>query len=349
MVLPDLRDYRNAILRCYWDGAAEPSVEVPLGDFFALTNGRVRQITSVMVTVNPGFGSTHGLNAYFPMPFALNARITLENRGPNMLGGVLGAVWYHIDYEAYPQPLGEDVDCFHACYRQERPTTAVGDTLNTTMHNAVNLDGRENYVALDTEGAGRMAGLVLAIENLAGDTWYGEGDDMVFIDGEQWPPSIHGTGTEEIFGGGACPTSEYAGPYTGFHMLAMRGFDGLVGMYRWYVHDPIHFSTSLRWTLEHGHANNFANNYSSVAYWYQSPRVALPALPSAQALLPPLGDAYDKAWSALTQAAREAMAAAPLDGRMTSDSRLVQICAASESLYKGDFAVAADAINRVTG
>jgi hypothetical protein len=150
MVLPDLRDYRNAILRCYWDGADQPSVEVPLGDFFGLAHARVREFSSAMVAVNAGFGSSHGLNVYFPMPFDTGARVTLENRGTSVLGGALGAFWYHIEYETYDDPLPEGIDRFHASYRQERPTTAIGDEPNITLHAAQNLDGKENYVALDT-------------------------------------------------------------------------------------------------------------------------------------------------------------------------------------------------------
>ena len=124
-----------------------------------------------------------------------------------------------------------------------------------------------------------MVGLHLQINNIAGG-WYGEGDDMVFVDGESWPPSIHGTGTEEIFGGGACPTREYTGPYHGFHLVESPDHAGLVAAYRWFVHDPIRFTRALRWTVEHGHANNFANEYASVAYWYQTePHAAFPPLP----------------------------------------------------------------------
>ncbi len=87
LVFPDPADYRAAILRCYWDGEATPSVEVRLGDFFCLSHARIRRLNTALVSVNPGFGSSHGLNAYFPMPFASGARVTLENRGEKPLGG----------------------------------------------------------------------------------------------------------------------------------------------------------------------------------------------------------------------------------------------------------------------
>ncbi|MBI5946577.1 MAG: DUF2961 domain-containing protein [Chloroflexi bacterium] len=328
----ELTDYRDAILRCYWDGEAEPSVEVPLGDFFAITHARVRLIQSQMVTVNPGGGSSHGLNAYFPMPFGEGARITLENRGDRRLGGMLPAFWYHIDYETYDEPLPAETLRFHAQWRQERPTVAIGPP-NVQLHGGINLDGAENYVALEAVGTGQMVGLVLEVNNVAGG-WYGEGDDMVFIDGEPWPPAIHGTGSEEIFGGGACPSVEYAGPYSGFHLIESPDYAGLVGMYRWYLHDPIRFRRSIRWTIEHGHANNFANEYSSVAYWYQAePHAPFPALPGRDALRPPLGGRYEEARETLFGAMRAAM------GRLQAEpDAFFRVAAAGEGFYRGDFA-----------
>ena len=331
MILPDVTDYRDAIIRCYWDGSPHPSVEVPLGDFFGVSHARIREVSSQMMAVNPGYGTSHGLNCYFPMPFAEHARITLEHRGERPLGGALSALWYHVDYEVYDADLPTDTLRFHAHYRQERPTTPVGDEPNTTLHDAVNVDGKENYVALDTRGRGQMVGLHLQVFNQAGG-WYGEGDDMAFIDGVEWPPNIHGTGTEEIFGGGACPNVEYASTYTGFHLVESPSFDGLIGMYRWYVSDPIRFTESLRWTLEHGHANNFGNGYASVAYWYQEPAAAeFDPLPSRQDLLPPLPDNYadlrDRFFAA-TRKARE-------DNLAEARRRLVD---AGKAFYKGDWA-----------
>ena len=307
LAFPDPADYRAAILRCYWDGEDTPSVEVPLGDFFCLSHARVRCFSSALVAVNPGFGSSHGLNAYFPMPFAAGARVTLENRGERPLGGMLPAFWYHIDYESYDRPLPDDALRFHAQWRQERPTVAVGPQPNVQLHEAPNLDGAENYVALQAAGTGKMVGLHLQINNIAGG-WYGEGDDMVFVDGELWPPSLHGTGTEEIFGGGACPSSEYTGMYHGVHVIESPDYAGLMGAYRWFVQDPIRFGQALRWTVEHGHANNFANEYASVAYWYQSePHAPFPALGDRDALLPPLPPIYQETRTAFFDAVWRAL------------------------------------------
>lgn len=341
LAFPEITDYRDAILRCFWDGEQTPSVEVPLGDFFALTHGRVRLLQSAMVAVNPGFGSSHGLHAYFPMPFASGARITVEQRGDRPLGGALPALWFHVDYETYDAPPPDDTLRFHAQWRQERPTVAVGEHPNRQLHAARNLDGAENYVALDARGEGQMVGLVLEINNVAGG-WYGEGDDMVFVDGESWPPSIHGTGTEEIFGGGACPTREYAGLYHGFHLIESPDFAGLVGAYRWFVHDPIRFTRALRWTVEHGHANNFANDYASVAYWYQSePHAPFPALPARDAMRPPLPPEYEEARAAFFAAASAAVAALP-------SREIERVAAIGEDFYAGRFAATLDRLRART-
>jgi hypothetical protein len=330
LAFPELTDYRDAILRCFWDGEPSPSVEVPLGDFFGVAHARVREMRSALTAVNPGFGSSHGLHAYFPMPFASGAVITLEHRGDRALGGALPAFWYHIDYETYDAPPPADTLRFHTQWRQERPTSAIGPRPNVQLHGGRNLDGGENYVALEAAGAGHMVGLLLEIDNVAGG-WYGEGDDMVFIDGERWPPSIHGTGTEEIFGAGACPTREFAGPYHGFHLIESPDWGGLVGAYRWFVQDPIRFGRAIRWTVEHGHANNFANEYASVVYWYQTePHAPFPALPDRAALRPPLPAVYPEARQAFLGAVGDAV-------RTASADAIHHLAAIGESFYAGRF------------
>jgi hypothetical protein len=185
---------------------------------------------------------------------------------------------------------------------------------------------------LDTKGDGRMVGLLLEVENPHGPRWCRQGDDMVFIDGEAWPPSTHGTGTEEIFGGGARPSREYASAYSGFHFIESPRFDGLVGMYRWYVHDPIHFARSLRWTIEHGHANNFASDYASVAYRYQSPLGSVPQLPAADTMLPPLEEGYADVRDMLFEMVRIGVEHDRREGLL---NRLPAICAAGAPLYAG--------------
>jgi len=272
---------RKAVLRMFWDGEETPSVEVPLGDLFGLGFCETRFFESLLVTANPGAmparanGALIGLNVYFPMPFSTRALVTLENDSEVPFA----ACWYHIDYEELDSVPPESAR-FHAQWRRENPCTAV------QLPNAQNLDGKENYVILEADGWGNYVGLFLNVDNICGG-WYGEGDDMIFIDGEKWPPSLHGTGTEEIFGGGACPNVEYAGPYTGFHLVTSKDFAGKQSMYRFHVNDPVRFKKSIRVTLEHGHANDLGNDYSSTAFWYQQePHAKFPSLPKREDRVP---------------------------------------------------------------
>lgn len=301
MIQPSPLDYRDSVLRMFWDDESTPSVEVPFGDFFCIGNTQVRRFASLLVCVNPGHGdpgANNGLNAYFPMPFATRARIEMANESDRYLGGLFGGLWYHIDYEAYQSPEAVGQARFHAQWRRENLTVPASPPKPPHENRGPfesNLDGRENYVLLEAAGKGHVAGMFLEVDNLQGG-WYGEGDDMIFIDGDTWPPSIHGTGTEEIFGGGAGPDREYAGPFSGFLQVENaeeKPFQGKNAMYRWYLHDPIRFQRSIRMTIEHGHANNCANDYSSVVYWYQTePHAPFPTLLPRDARRPHLPPPY---------------------------------------------------------
>lgn len=135
-----------------------------------------------------------------------------------------------------------------------------------------NTTGADNYVLLDAVGRGHYVGCNLNIHNLRPTlewNWYGEGDDMIFIDGEAWPPSLHGTGMEDYFDTAWCPTQEYSSPYHGIILGGGPNWSGKVSFYRYHIQDPIMFEKSIRVTIEHGHANRRSDDYSSTAYWYQ--------------------------------------------------------------------------------
>lgn len=278
--------YQNLVIRMYWDREKSPSVEVPMGSFFGIGYCKVRYFTSLLLSINPGDPSLGipGLNCYFPMPFSHGMRIEVTNESECPLD----ALWYHIDYEEYDK-LEKRMGRFHTQWRRENLTTVIGEASkkkNEQLWDGANITGKENYVILQAEGKGQVVGLLLNVDNVAGG-WWGEGDDMIFIDGEKWPPSYHGTGTEEIFGGGACPNIEYSGPYTGFHLISNSDWSSKNSMFRFFVTDPIRFNKSIRYTIEHGHANNFENDYSSVCYWYQTePHKEFPLLLSPEKRLP---------------------------------------------------------------
>ena len=148
-----------------------------------------------------------------------------------------------------------------------------------------NLSGARNYVILDARGTGHYVGCNLNVdvfERQVND-WYGEGDDMIFIDGEPWPPRLHGTGTEDYFNTAFCPKQEYSAPYHGITVYSGNEawpWGGKNSMYRFHIEDPVRFERSIQVTIETGHDNELANDYSSTAYWYQTePHAPFPALP----------------------------------------------------------------------
>jgi hypothetical protein len=265
---PDPNYLRRLVLRMFWDGEERPSVETPVGDFFGCGHGILNHFTSLPLTVTkgPGWGRNAGMNCYFPMPFDSRALITIEN--PCEVE--VPSFYYYVDHELYPA-LPPDQARFHAWYNQEYPCQPVkfeGDEINLT--------GDENYLILDAAGRGHYVGCLLNVDNFNAFyqkyTWFGEGDDMIFIDGEKWPPSLHGTGTEDYFcQAWGFPSGEYSGPYTGVSLGSdTRNWSGKWSLYRFHIEDPVHFRRSIRVSIEHGHANDQGNDYSSVAYWYQA-------------------------------------------------------------------------------
>jgi hypothetical protein len=268
----DRMRYRKLMLRMYWDGAEQPCIEVPLGDFFGAGLGTIRQLEAGPVRVNPGVSGFDfdGMVSYLPMPFKKGARITIENDG-----GVENLrLWFQVDYEEIdPSALPANAGRLHASWHREALTHVdEGLVKNISMGNedAPNTSGKGNFTLLEASGQGKFVGFFLTVDNIAGG-WWGEGDDMIFIDGDQWPPTYAGTGSEEIFNAGCCPTSEFTRSDSGFYVIENRGsrWGGKNQLYRFYLNDPIHFQKSIRATVEHGHANNFENDYSATAFWYQ--------------------------------------------------------------------------------
>jgi len=288
MMSLDLFIYRRAVIRMFWDDEESPSVEVPLGDFFGIPFAQPQFFQSQAISVNPGRDGylSEGLNIYFPMPFAKRARIELFNDSPLPYRHF----WYHINYEE-AEGLEPELGYFHASWRRENQCERAEPKEDKSIPSfswGINETGEKNFTILEAQGRGNYAGCILQIDNMD-PQWYGEGDDMIFIDGETWPPSLHGTGTEEIFGGGACPNEPYCTPWCGYHQVEHPDFHGRNAMYKFFIADPVRFKKSIRVSIEHGHANNLGNDYAATAYWYQhEPHGALPALPDASKRIPRL-------------------------------------------------------------
>ncbi len=269
--------WRFAILRFYWDGEKEPSIETPLGDFYACGWGRFAQVSSLAVCVNPG----SGLNSYWQMPFRKSFKVTLENIAEDMF-----TIYYQIDYTLTEVP--QDAAYLHAQFRRVNP-----------------LPYKEVYTLLDgVKGWGHYVGTYMAW-GVNNNNWWGEGEIKFYIDGDSKFPTICGTGTEDYFCGsydfdtrrpdGTVQYTEFTTPYAGLPQV-IRG-DGhydiqqRFGLYRWHIMDPIRFEKDLRVTIQAlgwrsgGRYLPLQDDIASVAYWYQAePHAAFPKLPSKDAL-----------------------------------------------------------------
>ena len=251
---------RKLILRMYWDNEPSPSVEVPLGDFFGVGHGLNRNLYSLPLACS---SNGRARNCYWYMPFRRSARITVTNEGHSPVG----AFYYYIDYRRLAE-LPPETPYFHAQYRQEFPC-----------------EPGKNYLILEAKGRGHYVGCNLSIlQQSIG--WWGEGDDMIYVDGEEFP-SLHGTGSEDYF-------SDAWGMREDAHLFygcPLQEDDFQVGskatVYRFHLPDPIPFSRSIKVTIEHGHQNNRSDYFSSVAYWYQlEPHQPFPPLPGVRERLP---------------------------------------------------------------
>ena len=233
----DVAVLSQAILRMYWDGDANPSVEVPVGAFFGVGFGEQKDFISMPLDETSG-----GYNCYWPMPFHRSARWTLTNGS----GRKIDSFYYNIDYTALDS-VPKDTRHFHAQFRRENPTTP----------------GR-NYTILDTVGEGHYVGTALFMAGKA--LYFLEGNEMVYVDGAD-VPAIEGTGTEDYFSSGwYFDRGVYSAPYHGVVIKDEKR--SRVSAYRWHIEDAIPFTRSIRFTIEHGTGNAVTADYSSVAYYY---------------------------------------------------------------------------------
>jgi hypothetical protein len=213
--------------------------------------------------------------------------VTVTNEGTVRVG----AYYSNIDYELVPF-IPAEAAYFHAQYRQEAPCRGWTDQWqrnnDAMVENKKNLDGAGNYVILEAQGRGHYVGVTHGVLQNQ-DGWWGEGDDMFFIDGEK-TPSINGTGSEDYFLGAwdfddqAFACGLFGAPVKGAEKAGAHW-----SLYRFHLDSPITFTKSLRATIEHGHANHRSDNFYSVSYWYQAePHGAFPQLPALDQRIPKL-------------------------------------------------------------
>jgi hypothetical protein len=261
--------WRFVIFRIYWDGEDQPSVEVPVGDFFGNGWGTFAPISSLPVAVNPG----SAFNCYWEMPFRKSCRMTMENIGDRDM-----TLYYQVDYTLTDTP--KDAGYFHAQFRRVNP-----------------LPYKSVYTILDgVKGWGQYVGTYMAW-GVNNGGWWGEGEIKFYIDGDDEFPTVCGTGTEDYFCGSydfenqtTHQYQEFNSPYSGLAQVIRP--DGLYnsqerfGLYRWHIMDPIRFEKDLKVTIQalgwrsDGRYLPLQDDIASVAFWYQAePHAPFPKLP----------------------------------------------------------------------
>jgi hypothetical protein len=262
--------WRFSILRIFWDDQEQPSVECPLGDFFACGWNQYGQVSSLPVCVNPG----SAFNCYWEMPFRKRCRITVTNIATERIN-----LYYQVDYTLTEVP--EDAAYFHAQFRRVNP-----------------LPYKSVYTILEgVQGKGQYVGTYMAW-GTNNNGWWGEGEIKFYMDDDEEFPTICGTGTEDYFCGSYDfdlgkengGYREFTTPYTGLSQVIKS--DGLnlsqmrFSMYRWHIMDPIRFEKKLRVTIQAlGWRSGerylpLQDDIASVAFWYQAlPTASFPALP----------------------------------------------------------------------
>jgi hypothetical protein len=267
---------RFSIIRIYWDDEPSPSVECPIGDFFANGWGDYAHVNSQAVCVNPG----SAYNCYWVMPFRKKCRITMTNIDNKPV-----KLFYQIDYTLTDIP--DDAAYFHAQFRRVNP-----------------LPYKDVYTIVDgIRGKGQYVGTYMAW-GVNNNGWWGEGEIKFYIDGDKEFPTICGTGTEDYFCGSynfhvRDPENnqgdeygyrEFTTAYSGLPQVIRP--DGQYrsqmrfGLYRWHIPDPVRFEKDLRitiqalgWRSDHRYLP-LQDDISSVAFWYQTePHSTFPALP----------------------------------------------------------------------
>ena len=269
----------DLVLRMFWDNNEFPSVESPLGSFFG--QGWNESYPFYAQPLNAAPGGAKALTSYFIMPFEKAARIEIENQSEKPID----AFYYYVDYYEM-EKLPADMGRFHAWYNRE-----LTETDNTERENEwgvlskqkSNTANSRNYLIADIKGKGQLVGVNYYIHSPT-PIWYGEGDDMIFID-ESTKPVLFGTGTEDYFNTSWSPKEPFQTPYFGYPRVNTNdlaytgnGWLGRTHVYRFNIVDPIYFDKSLKFTIEHGHNNVLILDLRSVAYWYQSQAARVPAI-----------------------------------------------------------------------
>jgi hypothetical protein len=295
--------YRNLLLKFTWDNSPQPSIIVPYGDFFGQGNCIVNSFQSAFFTSstdsNNKMNELTAMNCYLPMPFKERAVVELVNDGDTE-----HIQYFYIDYETYEDlvALGPHPAYLHAEFRRQSPFGGWGPEIwvnspeSDSILNVERDAWNNNYVILETKGHGHYLGCFFNVINLQaksfagyGDpqySWWGEGDDMIWVDGYKWPPDLHGTGSEDYFNQAlGMQRNAYLRNGTAIHEFDTEGYST---SYMFHIENPVRFQQEIKVTIEIGHGNHLGNDISSVAFWYAeepTPIVDPPSVAQRQPIL----------------------------------------------------------------
>jgi hypothetical protein len=224
---------RRLTLEVFYDGLAQPSVSVPVLDFFGCAHGRPVPLVTAYTAVQEG----RGFNATFPLPFRERIRVELWNASARAT-----PLYFQIDFTRGEE--SPECGLLHAAFRRENPTRL----------------GRDMVIAEGIAGPGRFLGCVIGVRVLSDVLmqrhfhWYGEGEVKFFLDGDREHPTICGTGFEDYAGTGWGMGAHQA-PWSGVpHELrdpkSSAPCPDFASLYRWHGPDPIVFERELRATVQ---------------------------------------------------------------------------------------------------
>ena len=258
---------RNVVLKAWFDGEGEPSVQTPLGDLFGTTFSRPREYASAYTAITSG-----AYLCFFPMPFRKRALFTVENEG----GSTVKMFFYQITYLRLDKDLPADTPYFHCSWHRERCSR------NDPPYTILEAEGRGFYLGchLDMQGKGwpwRLNPMMIQLPEGFGMGVL-EGWERIWIDGAD-EPNVHGTGGEDYFNGAWYFTRVPSTWLT--HGVTERRYDTRrVSCYRFHVEMPVFFRERIRLTIDHGLDNLLPADIDGTTYWYQEePHVPFAPLP----------------------------------------------------------------------
>ena len=210
-------------LDMYWDNASKPAVSVPLGDFFGIGLGRMVAFQSALFN-NPEGKS---FNCFIPMPFKNHAKMVFVNESEqNQL------LFYDVDLTALKKPV-KNLTYFHA-YWNNKHSSALGQDF-------------EILPAIKGEGRFLGSNISVKADSIYGDTWFGEGEVKMYIDGDNAHPTLAGSGTEDYIG-----SAWNLGPFNQLYQGAtiVDKVKKEYAFYRYHIPDPVYFHNDCRVTIQ---------------------------------------------------------------------------------------------------